>query len=670
MKSSEAVFTKKNPFPPEPHRTKSHYSPSRAKKIPKQQKKLALSPVRFTQSASPPESPPHTASLSPEDQRFLEGSHRVLLCPPPSVKGQQNFSESWPSTDQSSSPGSTDVQHPQHTRTSRMQEPSVLAKYIERFRYGRPQSRGERQKLAADGADDQPFWWMSSNPSQPSSSTPTQTSKECFRGSFECRNDDTGSVQDLLRHQADTSLSPSRGLLDLSALALSDSSHCEQGEPEVLQLQERARRLLQRSEHSLSSGSSGVPISSEGLGCSDFSSPLSVDEPIRKPTVPSLIDTANLITPRGSLPSVTAPGPVGSRPRPEDDILFQWRLRRKMEQARQWSHTSSHSSALHQPLLSRLAMQIQPRLSFTSTPVEATGSVSTPASCPVPEPMPSSSTQVHPASRIHTKVESITQSHLVSVPPCEREKGTKQPQTAHSFPQPCLRGQVCSSESSGELCSEKQYSSSPSPSPQPAEISEGDGSQGRGGMQSSGRLDGERGKENKSVPFTRKKKLDRHVGDGDVVERNRHSVKARDRHTRGQENFHSKNKENSRHRENPSSTRGVRPQDSPSPIHNTLGQVVSEVLFPGADSPVQPRTPHSSTSPIYTAPAPPHSPAPPPQHSSQPSEVIGQLMQEAQDSDGLEFEDDPLLLVLRQQRKWVKEQLCEVDMMLDKFHED
>lgn len=63
-------------------------------------------------------------------------------------------------------------------------------------------------------------------------------------------------------------------------------------------------------------------------------------------------------TPRSLFPTATAPGPLGSRPRPEDDILFQWRLRRKMEQARQWSHTSSHSSALHQPLLSRLALQV------------------------------------------------------------------------------------------------------------------------------------------------------------------------------------------------------------------------------------------------------------------------------------------------------------------------
>ncbi|KAG7321697.1 hypothetical protein KOW79_014555 [Hemibagrus wyckioides] len=662
MKSSEAVFTKKNPFPPAPRRPKSHYSPTRAKNIPKEHKKLVLSPVRFTQSASPPESPP----LSPEDQRFLEGSHNVLLCPPPSVTEQQNFSESWPSTDQSS-PANSDVQHPQHTMTSRTQEPSVLAKYIERFRYGRPQSRGERQKLTTDGADDQTFWWMSSNPSQPSSSTPTRTSKERSGGSFDCRNDGTGSMHDRLRHQADTSLSPTRDLLDLSALTLSDSPHCEQLEPEILQLQERARKLLQRSEHTLSSGSSGLPISSEGLGSSDFSDPVSVDEPIRKPTVPSLIDTANLITPRGPFPAATAPGPVGPRPRPEDDILFQWRLRRKMEQARQWGHTSSHSSALHQPLLSRLTLQTQPGLCFTSTPMMVTDGVSTPASCPVPEPVPSSSSQVHPASCINTKAESISQSYMVSVPPCNREMGPKQPQTAHYISQPCLRDQVCSSESSEYLCSKPQYSSSPSPSSQHADSSEGAGCQGRTGMQSNSRVEGERGKK-KSVSCTQKKKSDRYVGDGHMVERNQHNVKGKDRHARGQEKVRSKNKENAGHRE--SSSRGVRPRDSPSPVHNTLGQVVSEVLFPSADSPVQPRTSRSSTSPIYTTPAPPHSPAPPPQCSSHPSEVIGQLMQEAEDSDGLEFEDDPLLLVLRQQRKWVKEQLCEVDRMLDKFHED
>ncbi|KAI5085863.1 proline and serine-rich protein 3, partial [Silurus meridionalis] len=565
MKSGDAIFTKKNPFPPEPRRTKGHYSPSRAKKIPKQQKRLALSPVRFTRSAGPPESPPNTASLSPEDQRFLEGSHNVLLCPLPSITGQKNYSESWPSTEQSSSPASSDDQHKQSTVTGRTQEPSVLAKYIERFRYGRPQSREERQRLAGDGEENQPFWWMSSNPSQPSSSTPTRMPKECLGGLFECGNEGTGSVQDLISYQAESLLSPTRGLLDLSALVLSDSSHCEQGEPEILQLQEKAQRLLQRSENSLSTGSSGVPISSEGLCCSDFSSPVSVDEPIRKPTVPSLIDAASLMAQRGPLPS----GSVGSQPRPEDDILFQWRLRRKMEQARQWSRTSSRSSTLHQPLLSRLALQAQPGLSFTSAPMGMTGSVNSPFPCPVPDPVPSSSSQVHPASSTYTKDESINQSHLDLALRCEREKSPKQLQTAHSIHQPCLRGQVCFSGSSGEPCS-KQQCSLPA-SPQPTESSEGDGFQEKRGMQTTSRVERERAKK-KLVPFPQKKKSNRHVGDGNVGERNHHTVKARERQNRGQEKVRSKSKENAERRESTGSTRGVRSQDSPSPVHNTLGQ--------------------------------------------------------------------------------------------------
>lgn len=58
-----------------------------------------------------------------------------------------------------------------------------------------------------------------------------------------------------------------------------------------------------------------------------------------------------------------------------------------------------------------------------------------------------------------------------------------------------------------------------------------------------------------------------------MVEMNQHTVKARDRNTRVQEKVRSKNKENAGHRERPSSARDVRPIDSPSPIHNTLGQV-------------------------------------------------------------------------------------------------
>lgn len=45
------------------------------------------------------------------------------------------------------------------------------------------------------------------------------------------------------------------------------------------------------------------------------------------------------------IPSLVPPA------RPEEDILFQWRLRRKIEQAREWPQSLQHSS-LHGPAFS------------------------------------------------------------------------------------------------------------------------------------------------------------------------------------------------------------------------------------------------------------------------------------------------------------------------------
>lgn len=70
-----------------------------------------------------------------------------------------------------------------------------------------------------------------------------------------------------------------------------------------------------------------VPVTSEGLGSSDFSVPVSVDEPVRRPQIPGLIK------PPGVIPN------LASTTLPEDDILFQWRLRRKMEKARDWAQS-------------------------------------------------------------------------------------------------------------------------------------------------------------------------------------------------------------------------------------------------------------------------------------------------------------------------------------------
>lgn len=113
-----------------------------------------------------------------------------------------------------------------------------------------------------------------------------------------------------------------------------------------------------------------------------------------------------------------------------------------------------------------------------------------------------------------------------------------------------------------------------------------------------------------------------------------------------------------------------------------LWQVVSEVIFPSVDSstPVH-RAPVSNGSPVLpSSAAPPPSDPPGDTHNSM--EVIAQLLQEAEgelcaplqrkqlppvmrnvcflafsDSDEKEFEDDPLLQVLRKQRMWIREQI-------------
>lgn len=109
-----------------------------------------------------------------------------------------------------------------------------------------------------------------------------------------------------------------------------------------------------------------IHVSSEGVGCSDFSSPVSVDEPLRGPLtfdalkstsgkvkadcrIPQFIVVFPVTLPFLSLPFKAKGNSGESQPfkksvftlplvtpsRPEEDILFQWRLRRKLEQARE-----------------------------------------------------------------------------------------------------------------------------------------------------------------------------------------------------------------------------------------------------------------------------------------------------------------------------------------------
>ncbi|XP_016414539.1 proline and serine-rich protein 3-like [Sinocyclocheilus rhinocerous] len=677
--SGAAVFTRQNPFPPDPPLSRSHYSPSRSRKIPKQQKRLALSPVRFSESPSPSDLPTRASLLRTEDQVFHERSRSVLLCPP-STQCQLSYSESWPATDLSCSTDNINTSVCSEAQIQAMRnmvaptiieakEPSVLAKYIERFRFGKPQSRDERRLQATDAEDDQPFWWMSTSP--PSSSTPTHPSEKYIRAPLDLMKDGPASTQSSISKPLhdETTLSPARHMLDLS-MTLSESSHCDQEEPEILQLQERASRLLQRSDHSLSSGS--VRISSEGLGCSDFSSPVSTDEPVRRPLVSTLMGSTNMIVEPSLCEGMSFPPPaVGSERsgvRREDDILFQWRLRRKMEQARQWSQEApSHNSVLHIPLspnqkahcstlngtshqranLSFTLARLDPPVPETALPI-----LSPSVSRLQPDEQPDPDIQPKP----------LPQQRLSSRKAVTKSLETTSAQPQHHKP---IRTQVSIPETTAD---HRRAQTSSSPSPQTSDSTEErwPGPHHKKDTTVKEKTEHER-HEKKIAPSSRKKTSERHSGE-------RGSSAVRVRHARGHEGVSRKPEEPSGksrwQEEGQSSARGGRSGNRappPSPIHNALGQVVSEVLFAGTDSPSQCKTPSSSDSPVYTPSPPPQSPVASCSGVQQPLEVIGQLMQDAEDSDGQEFEDDALLQVLRQQRKWVKEQLCDVDKMLQQL---
>ncbi|XP_077063966.1 proline and serine-rich protein 3 isoform X8 [Siphateles boraxobius] len=658
--SSGAVFTKQNPFPPDPPLSRSHYSPSRFRKIPKQQRRLALSPVRFAEPPSLPHPPTQIPQLRTEDQVLHERSRSVLLCPPSSNERQLNFSESWPSTDPSYSTDDTNASPCSEAQMQAMRnmlspvttganEPSVLAKYIERFRFGRPQSREERQLQATVGRDDQPFWWMSTSPL--STSTPTQTSEKHIRDPLDLMKDGPTSSQSpisKLLHD-ETTLSPARHMLDISMLSLSESSHCDQEEPAILQLQERADRLLQRS-------SGSVPISSEGLGCSDFSSPVSTDEPVRRPVMSTLMGSINTV------------GSEGSGVRREDDILFQWRLRRKMEQARRWSQEApSHNSLLHIPPSHTIVTNQKVQHStLDSTPHQRANLSFTPVTFaslepPVPESaLPISSPSISRLQPDVTREQPDPNIQPKPLPQRSRNTVKKNLETPSAQPQhhKQIRTQVSIPETTEKHGRSKRSSS---PSPQTS-----DSTEDRWPAVTAVKRQTENERREKK-PSYQKKKSERHGGE-------RGSIPMRARNSRGHEGVNRKPEEpsvnNRWQEEGQRSTRGKLSGNQappPSPIHNALGQVVSEVLFAETDSPTLCKTESSSDSPTYTPPPPPQSPVASCPGVQQPFEVIDQLMQDAEDSDGQEFEDDPLLQVLREQRKWVKEKICEVDMMIQQL---
>ncbi|RVE62501.1 hypothetical protein OJAV_G00157840 [Oryzias javanicus] len=485
-----------------------------------------------------------------------------------STGGQSVAAESRQSPDRGSRLGSKtpdmeEAEQPVRSEASKdssgVQEDSVLAKYIERFRHGLPQSRTQRQLGTSVSGEEQELLWWKFHSSSPFI---TQTK--------------TLQIDD---HDSPVS---NQHLYDGSITLFSDTSQGDLEDSNVLQLQDRAGRLILENEDDLNTGS--VHVSSDGLGFSSFSSPASVDEPVRQPLTRSLMKPARTNSDsihafqKSFLPTLTPPT------RPEEDILFQWRLRRKLEQARE-------SSSLHGSTLSWQP----PRLSHP------------------------------PASELMSKQQTATsQSAEGSHSDDHPNVIALQPEAHRQIP-PALPAYVVSSSSLPQSLG-SHLTSSPHTSP--------------------GAVEGEE----LSHPKIPEKDKNAQTKEPEKTGATKHKRKsARERCPK---KVTSPKEQLQRERSHESCPADYEPP--PSPVHIALGQAVSEVLFPVSPDPT-----------VTTAKKIPISPC----EAQNSLEVISQLLQEAEDSDEKEFENDPLLQVLRQQRKWVKAQIRDVDSMLSEFPE-
>ncbi|XP_006899778.1 PREDICTED: uncharacterized protein C19orf55 homolog [Elephantulus edwardii] len=295
---------------------------------------------------------------------LIAGLPLVPKALPTASNSPELLEESRPSSSETSFPASTSqgqMISPLPTPVPFDSEDSVVAKYINRFRQAPPTSQEERHLAGLTPAD---FWWLRSESPVPSGQLTAGTKKQERRPSKTVPTPDKvtsiSQAMDPLqeRKSLNTWESP---LLDL----------------ETLSLQSRAARMLKRSKALISSSlspsdtsSASFPVSSEDLSplSGTFTPGSSQDTGPRAPAAPTAAAAPTLAP--ASTPVLA---PVSSRAplRPEDDILYQWRQRRKLEQAQ-------GSKGDGPWVLSKTPVLTMPT---TPAPPETLGPLGTPPNC-------------------------------------------------------------------------------------------------------------------------------------------------------------------------------------------------------------------------------------------------------------------------------------------------